>query len=117
VRGTTHDVPTQSQCLTCHLGEPGRFLGLSTVQLSPPSTFLATLSGANLLSAPVAPVTIPGDATTRAAMGVLHANCGHCHNPEGTAYGQVNMILRVTVAETAGAADQTQLWMTTVNQK
>jgi hypothetical protein len=25
---------------------------------------------------------IPGDATARAALGYMHANCGHCHNPK-----------------------------------
>jgi hypothetical protein len=26
--------------------------------------------------------TLPGDATDRAALGYLHANCGHCHNQD-----------------------------------
>lgn len=60
VRGTAHDVPSASQCFACHGGRRSRVLGYSAVQLGR--------------------VDIPGSDTERAALGYLHANCGHCHN-------------------------------------
>ena len=83
VLGTPHDVPSQSRCGTCHKGEPGFVLGFSALQLGE-----ATLGElhARLSNPPAATPTFPGDATARAAFGYLHANCGHCHNPNGTAY-------------------------------
>ena len=115
VRGTAHDVPTSSQCLNCHVGEADRLLGLSLIQLSPPSTSLAALAAADRLSAPLAAVAIPGDETTRAAFGVLHANCGHCHNPAGSAFSQVDMVLRVSAQEGAVTPPETQVYATTVD--
>jgi hypothetical protein len=83
VLGTPHDVPSQSRCATCHKGEPGFVLGFSALQLGE-----ATLGdlATRLSNPPASTPTFPGDATARAAFGYLHANCGHCHNPQGTAY-------------------------------
>jgi hypothetical protein len=83
--GTQHDVPSASQCLGCHTGTRAGVLGFSAVQL--PERDLADLVAANRFTTAVAPTTIPGDDTTRAALGYLHANCSHCHNqrrPERT---------------------------------
>lgn len=84
-RATPHDVPAADRCPGCHSGRKSRVLGFSAVQLShAPSDGtlnLASLSAAGVLSRPpertFAP---PGDATDRAALGYLHANCSHCHN-------------------------------------
>src|SRR5262249_57537884 len=86
VRGTMHDVPSASACFICHQGVAGRILGFSAIQLwrASPTPSVASLAAQNLLSAPPAAAvdfTVPGDATARAALGYLHANCGHCHNP------------------------------------
>jgi hypothetical protein len=84
VLGTSHDVPSASQCLACHGGVQSRILGFSAVQLAaaPPGQLtLDDLVAANLLTVPPARrPTIPGSADQRAALGYLHANCGHCHN-------------------------------------
>jgi hypothetical protein len=60
VNGTTHDVPSASQCRGCHGGRRSFVLGYSAVQLGD--------------------VRVPGNETERAALGYLHANCAHCHN-------------------------------------
>jgi mono/diheme cytochrome c family protein len=93
VLGTMHDVPSKARCLLCHKGEAGRVLGFSALQLSKDDEThgptLKTLAAAGLLSDPPPAGTdfrFPGDDKTRAALGYLHANCGHCHTPEGTAY-------------------------------
>jgi mono/diheme cytochrome c family protein len=63
---------------------------------------LRDLSAWGWLSAPPPdgqdyPVT--GDPTTAAALGYLHANCGHCHNENGTAWPDTQMVLRLRVAD------------------
>lgn len=94
-RGTDHDIPTATACRTCHTGEPGFALGLSALQLSGPGPGLRLADAQPLLSDAVAEVAVPGDATTRAALGYLHANCGHCHNPRGAAWPDVNLHLQL----------------------
>ncbi len=113
--GTPHDVPTRGQCATCHRGSVDFALGFGAVQLAHagPGVTLATLRDEGRLSAPIAPESaqIPGDATTQAALGYLHANCGGCHRGE-RAPGELR--LRVTVglarpedAEAFGAVEHT----------
>lgn len=84
-RGTAHDVPSADRCVGCHGGRASRVLGFSAIQLSrtdtPPSVTLRDLVAEGLLSAPPArDFELPGNETERAALGYLHANCGHCHN-------------------------------------
>ena len=117
VRGTPHDVPTQTQCGTCHSGEPGHILGFSALQLSHGGSGLTLeklIAGASL-TAPPPPQTRyapAGDARTRSALGYLHANCGHCHNPNGNAWADVDMVLRVPLETTP--VEQTDIYKSTV---
>jgi mono/diheme cytochrome c family protein len=91
-RGTEHDVPSVKTCSTCHNGEPGRVLGFSAVQ--------QPQARGELLGAPPArPFAPPGDASTAAALGYLHGNCAHCHNPGGSARPDSDMGLRLAVAD------------------
>jgi len=94
VRDTDHDVPARSKCLVCHDGEPGRVLGFSAVQQ--PAVDAALLS-----EAPPAAFTTPGDAVTARALGYLHANCGHCHNENGSSWPDTDMDLRLRVTDRA----------------
>ena len=59
-----------------------------------------------LSSPPLDPLgfPVPGDAVTAAALGYLHANCGHCHNENGTAWADTQMVLRLTVADRDAAS-------------
>ncbi|MDB4973131.1 MAG: hypothetical protein JWN48_1472 [Myxococcaceae bacterium] len=92
VLGTEHDVPSVKQCGTCHNGEPGRVLGISAVQS------VAVVSP--LLKLPVEkPYRVPGSETEARALGYLHANCGHCHNPSGSARPDTDLILRLSTAD------------------
>jgi hypothetical protein len=61
--GTGHDVPGASLCVACHGGRASFVLGYSAVQVSPE-------------------VDLPGDELDQEALGYLHANCSHCHNPD-----------------------------------
>ena len=96
---TTRRRPTPAGTVTS--ARPGTSLGLSALQLGDVSALP--------LSAP------PGGTTFAApnpALGYLHANCGHCHNPNGSAWVDSHMILRLDVDEHDAAA--TQIVQTTV---
>ncbi len=81
--GTLHDIPGAWECEVCHGHSPERVLGLSAIQLShtEPGVTIGWLSAAGRLTVPSWGFRVPGDATARAALGYLHGNCAHCHNP------------------------------------
>ena len=58
--GGKYAVPSRADCRACHEGPAVPVLGYSAVQLEAAHA--------------------PGGDTSRAALGYLHANCGHCHN-------------------------------------
>ncbi len=114
VRGTTHDVPSAERCWTCHIGEPGHALGFSALQLSHTlgGVNLAMLRERGLVPATLADWTIPGDSATQKGVGWLHANCGHCHNVNGTSWPDTDMVLRFGYGETDVTASK--LWASTM---
>lgn len=119
-----HDIPSESQCLRCHGGlsgganggRPSRILSFSALQLShnlSGSETVTSLSNAGLLTTPVVtPFAIPGTAPERAALGYLHANCGHCHNATADAVTQVNLKLWVDVE--LATVDETDTYQSAV---
>ncbi len=102
LRGTDHDAPAAELCWHCHIGEPGRALGVSALQLG-------DVSGVPLSDPPPAGTKY---AAPTPALGYLHANCGHCHNPNGQGWVDSRMILRLDVGEHDPAT--TQIYATTV---
>lgn len=102
VHDTAYDVPSADDCITCHRSEPGRMLGVSAIQLA------GQLDELPLSNRPVSAPRIP-----EAALGVLHANCGHCHTPLGTAPMQT---LRFSIADAALPIEDTAPYRTTVGQ-
>ena len=125
INGTPHDAPAQKDCLACHRGDTGRVLGFSAMQLSRADDdsrvgpTLTDIIRRNLLSAPpdggsTPPFSVPGDAVTAAALGYLHANCGHCHNRNGTAWPDTQMVLRVTTHDTD--VESSDLYLSLVGQ-
>jgi hypothetical protein len=99
-------------------------LGFQAIQLDIPAatagdTTLASLVSAGTLTAnpsgaaPYFP--LPGTATERAALGYVHANCGHCHNPSSAVHSIVTMELRLTVGS-LGAVTTTPAYLTTVGK-
>jgi hypothetical protein len=120
ILGTAHDAPSQRECGACHNGEPGRVLGFSALQLARDGSAAAVEDGArgagggaglsleelaaqdrlSALPAEGARYVPPGDETTSAALGYLHANCGHCHNPFAAAWRETRMLLRLEVDDT-----------------
>lgn len=102
LRGTEHDAPSAEACWRCHVGEPGHALGVSALQGG-------DVAALPLSDPPPAGVTF---AAPNPALGYLHANCGHCHNPSGSAWSTSSMVLRLGVDERDAAT--TQIVQTTV---
>lgn len=119
--GGRYAIPSRGDCTVCHDGTPVPVLGFSALQLSPDRDPLALHAGAahgeltdlrtlvaqrrivnlpaELLAAP--PRIAARNAVERAALGYLHANCGHCHNAQGALDG-----LELVLAQRAtGGAD------------
>lgn len=96
VAGTDHDVPSAEQCWSCHLGTPGRTLGLTAIQAG--DTVRAALADRFSDPLPAAALEAPDDA--RAALGYLHANCSHCHSPTGVARPDSDLDLSLALAAT-----------------
>jgi hypothetical protein len=97
--GVTHDIPSHRECQQCHNkgGEP--ILGFDALQLSdlidPSAPHLhqgiaSTMRISNFMAQGLFNLTVPTNVrvvapspNARSAIGYLHGNCGHCHNPEG----------------------------------
>ncbi len=114
VTGTTHDVPSRSQCRRCHQSTPGRILGFQAMSLDyhPTETDLVDLQDLvdmDLLSNPPTPnatvgapfFPLGGTAIDRAAYGFFHANCGSCHNPTSSIHDTVVIEMRMDTTKLA----------------
>jgi hypothetical protein len=113
VLSTEHNVPAQKLCRECHRGEPGAILGVSALQASR-SGLLDELSDRDLLSVPPGRTfQLPGDEVTAAAIGYLHANCGHCHSDTGQSSS--DMRLHVSVDEVDQDVESSALYLTTLD--
>lgn len=108
--GTDHDIPAARQCDECHKGQTDKVLGFSAIQLSHDGSAvnLAYLKTNNLLTAPptVDAFVVPGNAVEKAALGMMHANCGQCHSQYGNGYDRNDMELWLTV-DSLGDLQQT----------
>jgi len=128
--GTQHDVPNRSQCKQCHNNaQPSRILGFSAIQLdwdNPDADAfdLKAVIDANLLTTnPTNSGTVgsyfplPGNATEKTALGYLHANCGHCHNPNSKVYMDIGVVMQLgETVGTLGSLATTTVYTTAVDQ-
>jgi uncharacterized repeat protein (TIGR03806 family) len=113
VAGQTWEFPSEAQCLQCHTAAAGRTLGLEIGQLNGEFGYptgrtanqLTTLNTIDVLTPALtqAPAQLPviPDPFGSAALGLrarawLHTNCANCHQPGGSAQG--NMDLRFTTS-------------------
>ncbi|MCS6915612.1 MAG: hypothetical protein RMK29_00110 [Myxococcales bacterium] len=120
-RGTDHEVPRQIDCNRCHRVEFEAPLGFDAVQLSGdgPGLRLRDLVLRGVLTVPPPSAdgyTIPGDATARAALGYLHANCGSCHAPDSDVFRDIDMSLRLEVGKLT-TVTETPTYLTTVERR
>jgi hypothetical protein len=97
--GGRYAIPSETDCRACHEGAPSPVLGFSALQLSPDRDPLAPhaelpggdevdlttlVAGDVLRNLPQALIDTPpriaaASPVTRAVLGYLHGNCGHCH--------------------------------------
>jgi hypothetical protein len=124
--GGRYAVPSQNDCRACHEGAAVPVLGFSALQLSsdrdphaphaehvePGMLDLKALVTAGLLvglpsALQAAPPRVEADdVDARAALGYLHANCGHCHNDAGALDG-LQMVLAQRVAPGSNSVETT----------
>ena len=110
--GTDHDIPSRQNCRDCHEELRSKVLGFGAIQLDYNSTTLdlEDLIAQGKLS--VNPTTgtagarfvIPGGATVPPAVGYMHANCGHCHNPTANNFSHTPTDMRLRVGALANTA-------------
>jgi hypothetical protein len=114
--GSSHDIPPEDQCISCHVTLPEWVLGFSAVQLSHDGAgeTLASLGedGRLTRAAAAAGHRPPGDALTRAALGYLHGNCGNCHQPTMAPFTHFSLRL---LAEHS-TLEQTFAWRQGINE-
>jgi hypothetical protein len=99
---TQHDIPDQNTCAFCHGNMKDTLLGITALQLShdlPGLKITDLISEGSLSAPPAAPFSLPGSALAQSALGYLHANCGHCHNPKS----QVAVTVSLRLWESTGA--------------
>ncbi len=128
--GSGHTVPARTQCKECHAGRPDYILGWDALMIAADGERagldLKTLEAGSRLTwkdkdtgapSPLS-LTITGDATERAALGYLHANCGiSCHNDSAPALArETGLFLRLD-AETLGSVQTTLVISTGVGRK
>ncbi len=102
--GGFYAIPSRNDCRACHEGGPAPVLGITALQLSPlrdrlaPNAERKTFYDVDLLDLIARglvenlpdeyrqqpPAIDAATPTARAALGYLHANCGHCHNDSGS---------------------------------
>jgi hypothetical protein len=114
--GTPHDIPSQTDCATCHEKMKDRALSFTALQLShagPGVTLQDLINDNRLTSPPSGNFTLPGTATDQAALGYLHANCGVCHNSHSFVFNVVNMQLWLETGK-LGSVTATGTYTTTV---
>jgi len=131
VLGTTHDIPTEEECVFCHKGNVDGILGFEAIQLSDQQAknafgygsegsdkdlSLKSLSNRKLLSSPVKKATLPGTALEQKVLGYLHSNCGNCHNPLGHAADNEADHLVFRHKLEFQTVEQTDVYRTAVNQ-
>ena len=124
--GGRYRIPSRTDCLACHEGAGVPVLGFAALQLSAdrdplaphaePRTaehvdLRALVEAGRLRNLPPDLLARPpriaaGSSTGRAALGYLHANCGHCHNDVGP-LALLDLSLAQRVADAAGAASRT----------
>lgn len=117
-----YDVPSRGDCLACHDGAAVPVLGFGALQLSPRRDagaapphegdvdLPALVARGWLRGLPPAlleqlPRIEAASDTERAALGYLHANCGHCHNDSG-AGAPVRLQLAQRAADAADSRRQ-----------
>lgn len=120
VLGTDHDIPSGADCLRCHGGRDV-VNGFTAIQLEHDlgGVTLQTLRDEARLTDPIAAAStvVPGDATAIAALGYLHANCGHCHREVSSDAAAMSTGLWMWLELDTATVDATNTYATAVGTR
>ncbi len=101
-----YTLPGQLACRACHQPQPNFVIGFEMIRLSKwqgasGKWQLEELKDKNIFLYPekIAPVEIPGTDLEKEALGYLHGNCAHCHNPASPIFFSTNLDLRYARAK------------------
>src|SRR5687767_11362203 len=127
--GTLHDIPSVTNCRSCHTRGGDVLLSVDALQMSADRDPMAIPEGqlragditvANLAGEGLLTTGTSGQARVAAsspggrwAIGYLHGNCGNCHNPAGTG-ASIGMNLRYSVSATR--EQDAPVFLTAVNR-
>ncbi len=118
--GTDHDIPSMNDCAQCHASvEKDMVLGFSAIQLNheDAGVDLAAMNAGGWFedgqSIPVEDADVPGDEVAVAALGYLHANCGHCHGTGGLVAPPAGLSMRLRVGD--ATVEETDAFITAVD--
>jgi hypothetical protein len=125
--GTEHDVPNGDQCWACHSQTTDKILGFSAMQLSHAGSdpgdeneyTLEKLIAADLLTEPPAgnfEFSSGWPEDLRQTFGYLHANCGTCHSPVGSANTATGLDLWLMVEDLSKTAEESSAYLDIVGQ-
>ncbi len=79
--GTQHDIPSTDSCFFCHRGSQDIVLGFSPVQLQQRTIDTFVADGFLPAGTQAFEFDVNTTGADSLALGTLHGNCGHCHNP------------------------------------
>ncbi len=121
--GTEQDVPSATDCQTCHKRQPGFALGFGALQLdhADSQVTLAVLAAQGTLSNPPAgssaPIfPLPGGQVEQAALGYLHGNCGPCHNETSDVQDRTDLVWHLD-SDSLDTVEQTTIFINAVGVK
>ena len=95
-------------------GEDGRAHPVTVIEAGPCVVVQRKAKDKDGYSAVQLGATAPGPPAVAAALGYLHANCGHCHSETGIARPDTDQILRLSVGESTPEA--TRAYQTTIGK-
>jgi hypothetical protein len=117
--GTTHDVPSQTDCVYCHENVRDVAIGFSAFELSSPRAgatdggvdeagappegtgLLLSLAAQGIFTTPPnADFAVPGSGGVRDVLAYFHGNCGFCHKKDGKLQDQSALRLRLLTTDT-----------------
>jgi hypothetical protein len=115
VLGTTHDVPSQDDCVYCHSNVRDAVIGFSAMELSGAGALLSFGAKGFFSNPPAAELAVPGTGNVREALGYMHGNCGFCHKKDGLLQNQSAMRLRLLTTDLT--PEQTGAYTTPIHLK
>lgn len=96
-----YSIPSRLMCLACHQPQKDFVIGFEMIRLSGVSDGkggeqLRDLANRGIFSQPITDtkIEIPGPEVEREAIGYVHGNCAHCHNPHSPIFNTTRLDLR-----------------------